>query len=163
MSPHTHDSAHFSLSQHKHTHVHTFPPCQPSLLVSAMSLAGELVKGPDTSSKVQPSRKDSHWAWRCSLGFTGLLSNYSTALSPCFFPHGNHTSFFCSLAGLSSFLKTFIFKFEAKLKLVVAVKSSALWVSFGGVGGQSAKRPSKSNLWRNLLDFNPIEALLAGY
>lgn len=59
-----------------------------------LGLAGELVKRLGTSCKVQSSRKDSRWAWRCSLGFTGRLSNYSAPSILCFFTYNNHRRFF---------------------------------------------------------------------
>lgn len=60
-----------------HTHIHAHFLLVIPVIRLGRGLAGELVKRLGTSCKVQPSRKDSHWAWRCSLGFTGLLSNYS--------------------------------------------------------------------------------------
>lgn len=61
----------------KLAHIHThFLLVMPVVRLNP-GLVGELVKRLGTSCKVQSTRKDSHWAWRCSLGFTGLLSNYS--------------------------------------------------------------------------------------
>lgn len=110
----THTHFAFSIPTLTQTHTH-FLLVNPVVRLSH-GRAGELVKRLDTSSKVQSSRKDSHWAWHCSLGFTGLLSNYSTPPFPCFFTYSSHRCFFPCLTSLPTFYKTFsALFFTAKL------------------------------------------------